>query len=263
MNTIAIVSRKGGVGKSTVSANLAACLSAAGHRAALIDLDSQCAVTVGMGIDYTVGPTMAHVLREEMDLPSVMHEAHGVLVAPGSQRLAAVERMLQAESLPAAQYPLPRYIAQLAEADAADWCIIDTPPSLGLLTLNALAAADFCIGIATAEYASVEAVLQTLEMSGQVRQGLNPSLQLMGVVINEYHKMQVQDRQVVKRLKDKVPLLQPYIRDTQRVSVAYGFRIPVALREPHHVVAIEFRRLTKEVIRSVEEGARRVGANGA
>ncbi|MBD3176344.1 MAG: AAA family ATPase [Armatimonadia bacterium] len=263
VNTLAIVSRKGGVGKTTVSINLAASLAKAGHTTALIDLESQAAATVGMGIDYTVGPTVAHVLLGEADLPSVLHEAHGVQVAPGSQRLSAVERMLQAESLPAAQYPLPRYIDQLAEADVADWCIIDTPPSLGLLTLNALAAADHCVGVATAEYASVEAILQTLEMSAQVRQGLNPSLQLLGVVINEYHKVQIQDRHVVKRLEDKVPLLRPFIRDTQKVSVAYGFREPVVLREPSAVVSIEYRRLTKGVISRVEESARREGAHGA
>lgn len=252
MPVLAVVCRKGGVGKTALAVNLAACLAERGESVLLCDLDPQAAATVHLGVDYTERPTLDSVLRGESTLPEVLVDTEfGVTVAPAAPGMARTENALLSE--PGRELRLRTALPSLGKRFT--WVVCDTPPNLATLSLNALVAADFTIIPAVAEFPSVEAVAHTLATIRQATDlGLAPTLKVLGVALQRVDARTVVTAEVVDELRELgAPILDQTVRKAVAVTRAYRYRMPVTQFDPRSVVAEEFRQLTEEVVRHAHQ----------
>jgi len=182
---IVIANQKGGVGKTTTAINLSACMAAAGMKTLLIDLDPQGNATSGLGVskqglDRSVYDTLVdHVALTEVAQPTLVD---GLKVAPSNKDLVGAE--IELVDAPEREYRLRRQTD--AVRDAFDYVFIDCPPSLGLLTLNGLVAADGVLITLQCEYYALEGLSELLHTIVLVRDKLNPRLRLQGVLLTMY-----------------------------------------------------------------------------
>jgi chromosome partitioning protein len=181
--TIAILNQKGGVGKTTTAINLGAYLAKSGKTVLLVDLDPQGNATSGLGVKYSEAQAGTYeLLLGQAKLAQIIKEtsAGGLYVLPTSAKLAAAEVEMVGNT--SREQALKK---GLAPADH-DYVLIDCPPALGLLTVNALTAADCVLIPVQAEYYALEGLSQLLNVIQRVRQSLNPHLDLLGVVMTMY-----------------------------------------------------------------------------
>ena len=179
---VAILNQKGGVGKTTTAINLAACLAKEGHSVLLVDLDPQANSTSGLGLQKNDSEAGAYeVLIGAAPIDGVIKQARDNLyLLPTDPRLAALEIEL------AEHADRENALKRALGASAHDYILIDCPPALSLLTVNALTAADSVLIPVQAEYYALEGLSQLLQVIQMVRGGLNPSLELLGVVMTMY-----------------------------------------------------------------------------
>ena len=184
MRIIALFNQKGGVGKTTTTVNLGAALAQAGQRVVLLDLDPQANLSAHWGIDtHTVTKSTYQVLTGELALADTLVEvAENLRVAPASHDLAAAEQELV--GLPERENILRKHAA--AKPIEADFVLIDCPPSLGLLTLNALAYATEVFIPMQAHFLALQGMARLLETVAMVRQQLNPQLIVSGVLFCQF-----------------------------------------------------------------------------
>jgi chromosome partitioning protein len=182
-NVIAILNQKGGVGKTTTAINLGAYLARAGKSVLIIDFDPQGNATSGMGLDkHKIDSTSYEVLLGLEQADKAIHETDtvGLNILPTNENLAAAE--IELVNRNDRELLLKEALANLNY----DFILIDCPPALGLLTLNALSAADWLLIPVQAEYYALEGLSQLLEVMQRVRSGLNTKLELLGVVVTMY-----------------------------------------------------------------------------
>ncbi len=195
---LAVANQKGGVGKTTSAVNLAASLAQKKHTVLLVDLDPQGNATSSLGIDKARATrTIYDVLRgaahmSDIVLPTAQDR---LFVAPARPDLAQAE--IDLVSVQGREFVLRRAL----ESADADIVIIDCPPALGLLTVNALSSADGVLIPVQAEYFALEGLGQLMQTIQQVRKGLNPNLEIFGVLLTMYSKRMVLSEQVQQELK--------------------------------------------------------------
>ncbi|MGE4530732.1 MAG: ParA family protein [Acidithiobacillus sp.] len=179
MRTVAIANQKGGVGKTTTAVNLAASLAQTGKRVLLIDLDPQANATTGLGQTSNGVSSIYHALLGEMPLHAVLLAVSpsGLFLAPSSPDLAGAEVELYAR--PEREQHLKRAVAPLL---GFDYVLIDCPPALNMLTINALVAADSVLIPMQCEYYALEGLTQLLNTVRRVRAQLNPKLEVHGLL---------------------------------------------------------------------------------
>lgn len=197
---IAIINQKGGVGKTTTAVNLGMYLARSGKKVLLLDLDPQGNATSGLGTDKEqLTGCVYNVLIDNASIHRVKKETkHSKLhLVPASMNLAAAEVELVSQL--AREHKLKTALRD-AE-DNYDYILIDNPPSLGLLTINGLVAADSVLIPVQAEYYALEGLGQLLSTIKRVRSSLNPNLDLLGVLVTMYDKRTVLSRQVESELK--------------------------------------------------------------
>ncbi|HVT81860.1 MAG TPA: AAA family ATPase [Phycisphaerae bacterium] len=190
MRIIALFNQKGGVGKTTTTVNLGAALAEAGHKTVLIDLDPQANLSAHVGVDpEKVGYTTYRVLIDEIPLAETLVEIPGTAaskgklwVAPSSTELAAAE--VELVSVIGRESLLRKMAA--AKAFEADYVLIDCPPSLGLLSLNALVYATEVIVPLQAHFLALQGMEKLFDTVGMVRQGLNPRLKISGILFCQF-----------------------------------------------------------------------------
>lgn len=245
---IAVINQKGGVGKTTTAINLGAYLAKAGKDVLVVDMDPQGNATSGLGLDKkTADSTMYDVLFSTGDIQSTIKETKisGLSLLPANPNLAAAEIDLANEDR--REFKLKSALANAAH----DYILIDCPPALGLLTINALAAAGEVLIPVQAEYYALEGLGQLLEVIQRVRGGLNPNLEILGVVVTMYDSRTALADQVSKELKkhfgDKV--LNSVIPRNVRLAEAPSFGRPISEHDKWSKGARAYKQLAKEIDR--------------
>jgi chromosome partitioning protein len=227
---IALVNQKGGVGKSTTAVNLGAALAVLGKRVLVVDADPQGNTTTGFGIDKSaVGRDFYHVLMQEASIEEaiVPTEIDNLQVVPATINLAGADMELVAAL--SRETRLRHALANVTPL--YDYIFIDCPPSLGLLTVNALTAADDCIIPVQAEFYALEGLAQLTKVIWRVRDALNPTLYVSGVLVTMFDGRTRLAMEVIAELERHFPeqIFKTQIPRNIRISEAPSYGRPVIL----------------------------------
>lgn len=249
-HVLAIINQKGGVGKSTTAINLSAALSEEGKKCLVVDFDPQGNTTSGYGIDKDdLEYDVYDVLMNDVDIEkSVVPTCEKkVFVVPATIQLAGAE--IELVSRMARESILSRQIEAIREE--FDYVLIDCPPSLGLLTINALCSADSLLIPIQCEYYALEGVTKLLESIKMVRGSLNRDLDVFGVLMTMFDKRTTLSNQVVDEVRSYFgnQVFKTVIPRSVKVSEAPSHGLPITVYAPTNKGAIAYRNLAREVIR--------------
>jgi len=245
-HVIAVINQKGGVGKTTTAINLGAYLAKMGRRVLLVDLDPQGNASSGLGLDkQSLDSTMYDVLFGEAEAASTIRETNvtDLAILPSNSQLAAAEIDLATEVK--REYKLKDALANLDY----DYILIDCPPALGLLTINALTAAEQVLIPVQAEYYAMEGLGQLLDVIGRVRTGLNQQLEILGVVVTMYDSRNALAEQVVNELKKHFgnKVLSTIVPRNVRLAEAPSYGRSIAEHDKWSKGARAYKQLAKEI----------------
>ena len=245
---IAVTNQKGGVGKTTTTVNVAYCLAKAGKRVLLVDFDPQGNATSGLGVDKNeLDKTIREVIMNEAPLSTVVRatETKNLWLLPATPELANTE-----VELAAADRRLSRLTFALQGTDEYDFVLIDSPPSLSLLTVNGLIAADYILLPVQAEFYAMEGLGQLLETMKLVRKGMNPTLELIGVLVTMMDTRTVLSRQVLTEIQKHFPgkVFETTIPRNVRIAEAPSHGEPVGKYDKWSKGARAYKALAKEIL---------------
>lgn len=252
---IAVINQKGGVGKTTTAINLSAYLTKLGQTVLLVDFDPQGNATSGLGLaKQQIESTVYDALFGRVSLGEAVIETHlpGLFVLPANAGLAAAEVELVSEQH--REYKLKVAL----ESATHDYIIIDCPPALGLLTINALTASNYILIPVQSEYYALEGLSQLLSVVQRVRQGLNTKLELLGVVMTMYDSRTALSEQVHQEVKkhfgDK--LFNVVIPRNVRLAEAPSYGKPISEHDKWSKGARAYKQLAKELHKQLNKGDR-------
>ncbi len=244
---ISVVNQKGGVGKTTTCVNLSAALQMAGRRVLLVDFDPQGNASSGLGVERGVSPTIYDVLTERRSAESAVIHTRFCDVLPANMSLSGAE--VELVSMPEREFSLRAALMPLIPA--YDFILIDCPPSLGLLTLNALCSSHSVLVPVQCEYYALEGLTDLLSTVKLVRTRLNPSLELEGVLLTMYDGRTNLSLQVAAEVKRHFPgkLYSAVVPRNVRLSEAPSHGMPVLYYDRGSKGADSYMDLAGELVR--------------
>jgi chromosome partitioning protein len=245
---IAVLNQKGGVGKTTTAVNLGAYLAKAGKSVLIVDFDPQGNATSGLGLDkQALDVTSYDLLFKKAEALEVIKETNtnGLYIVPTNANLAAAEVELVSHN------NREQLLKEALGTLTYDYILIDCPPALGLLTVNALTAANELLIPVQAEYYALEGLGQLLSVVQRVRGGLNPNLELLGVVVTMYDGRTSLSEQVYNELKKYFgeKLLSTVVPRNVRVAEAPSYGKPVSDHDKWSKGARAYKALSKEILK--------------
>jgi len=252
---IAIANQKGGVGKTTTTINLGATLAVADMKVLIVDSDPQGNSTSGLGQRGKFGKSLYHglIMNESFEALTVDTELPNLKLLPSEKTLAAAE--IELVDVPKREFRLKSILAPVAEQ--YDYVLIDCPPSLGLLTLNALAAADSVLIPIQCEYFALEGVSELWDTLVRVRRTVNASLAIEGFLLTMFDERTNLSSQVMSDLRGFLgsQVFTTEIPRNVRLAEAPSHGKPIILYDIRSKGAESYVRLAKEVINNVKKGA--------
>jgi chromosome partitioning protein len=250
MRKIAFCNQKGGVAKTTSAINIAAYLALNGEKTLLIDLDPQANATSGVGIDKgTIEHSIYDVLHEHVGMETAITPTaiKGLSIVPSNINLTGAE--VELVNVMGREYRLKKAIQELSVD--FDYLIFDCPPSLGLLTINALTAADAVLIPIQCEYYALEGLSQLIKTIDLIRDNLNDSLEIQGVLMTLADYRTKLTKEVISEVRnyfgDKV--YKTIIPRTVKLTESPGFGQPIALYDPNSIGAKKYEDVTRELLK--------------
>lgn len=255
---IAVANQKGGVGKTTTSINLSACLAEKGKKVLLIDMDSQGNSTSGLGLEKNeLNKTIYEVLRDELDINNAIVKIEkcfdNLYLIPANRNLAGAEiELITSENM---QYILKNKLLPIK--DEYDYIILDCPPALGMLTVNAMTASDTVLVPIQCEFYALDGLSQLIYTINLIQNNLNPDLYIEGVVFTMYDARTNLSLQVVENVKDnlKQNIYKTIIPRNVRLAEAPSHGLPINLYDKKSTGAEAYTLLAEEVISNDKENS--------
>jgi chromosome partitioning protein len=244
---LAVANQKGGVGKTATAVNLGASLALDGFRVLVLDLDSQGSATSGLGGEHTKGLASYEVLMGEIALADAIQstEIENLRLVPGTRDLAGAE--VELVSYEDRHSRLTEQLAPVRED--FDYILIDCPPSLGMLTLNALCAADAVVVPLQCEFYALEGLGALVETLERVRSAFHPDLRLLGILLTMYDARTSLSRQVAREVRQHFGerVLRAMVPRNVRISESPSYGQPVVTYDPSSQGSIAYRLAAREI----------------
>lgn len=246
MRKIAFLNQKGGVGKTTTTINVGAGLAKLKKKVLLIDLDPQASMTYSLGIQaHELERSMVHVLRQEILIDEIIVKQNNLSIAPSSIELASHEEEMRAT--PHKKYILRTILSHLTDYD---YILIDCPPSLGMLTINVLAAVDEVFIPVQTEFLALQGLSQLLETISVIKKRINPNLKLGGIIGTRVNRRRIHN-DVIEYLRTnfKEYTFATVIRESIALAEAPSFGKDIYSHNPNCNGARDYKALCKEIIK--------------
>lgn len=245
--TFAIANQKGGVGKTATTVNLGASLALDGFRVLVIDLDSQGSATSGLGEAHEKGLSSYEVLIGQIEIQTAIRPTsiENLSIIPGTRDLAGAE--VELVSYDDRHSRLREQLVKVAHD--FDYIFIDCPPSLGMLTLNALCAADAVIVPLQCEFYALEGLGALVETLERVRVTFHPDLRILGILLTMYDARTSLSRQIAREVRQHFgpKVLRALVPRNVRISESPSYGLPVVTYEPSSQGALAYRLAAKEI----------------
>ena len=251
---IAVANMKGGVGKTTTAVNLGIGLAMQGKRVLLLDCDSQGSLTSSLGfrkpsvLETSIATIMAAVITEEEVPDGILHHPEGVDLVPSNEGLKGIELALV--NVMSRELVLKEYVSQMK--NGYDYILIDCMPSLGLMTINALACADSVLIPVQAAKLALEGLQELLRTIAHIRKKINQRLKIEGILLTMVNPRTRYARETIEMLRDSygenVHIFQEYIPYTVRLEETPAEGISIYRHDSRGKAAMAYQALTKEVL---------------